>query len=178
MLLAKTAHIQVEHIIQATGLSSHQIRECYFRLFHPSLQILEPGLFQEDTERECGTPGPDVSILLLAVCLITMEPPNDTVYVTLRTMFTAVQSSSIRVSIPLVQAALLISCYEYTRGWLDAAYISVGACVRMGQLLGFNRFPLSRDNDEDDENLKLDARNTVKLMESWNLWWGITMLER
>lgn len=171
--LAKAVHIQVDHIIQATNSSSKYIRECYFRHFHPRLQIIGPRLFREAAEQEGGVPDPDVTILLLAMCLTTQEPANDTIYITLRTIFTAVQTS-LRTSIALVQTALLISCYEYTRGWLDAAYISVGACVRMGHLIGIHRFQLSRG----DESLKSDARETLKLTESWNLWWGITILER
>ncbi|KIW11562.1 hypothetical protein PV08_10863 [Exophiala spinifera] len=172
MSLAKAVHAQVDHIIRAANISSDYIQERYFRHFHPRLQILEPRLFQEAIEQECGVPAPDVTILLLAMYLITLEPPNDTIYITLRTIFTAVQTS-IRTSIALIQASLLISCYEYTHGWLDAAYISVGACVRMGRLIGINRLQGSRD----DESLKSDTRETLKLVESWNLWWGITILE-
>lgn len=166
--LAGTLHEQVTNIIQALNLSFEDISARYFQDCHPSFQIIAPQLLQE-TIRASTTPAADISVLILALCLVTVESPGDDLYVAARMLFAAIQSTT-SASIALLQTALLVSSYEYARGWLDAASISVAQCVRMGYSLGINKYPFQSSHEITTKNLTA--------VQSWNLWWGVVMLDR
>ena len=70
----------------------------------------------------------------------------------------------------LCMAGLLIASYEHCQGFLQDAWLSVGACARMGQTLGIHsilRTPVPNDA----------ASQTVFEMRRC-LWWGVVTLER
>ncbi|KAF5687111.1 transcriptional regulatory moc3 [Fusarium circinatum] len=73
-------------------------------------------------------------------------------------------------SIPLVQAGVVLSAYEYATGQIDSAYISIAACIRMAQVVGVD-FAYKR-LDAVQEETRLQATS------EWDLWWSIIVLER
>ena len=72
----------------------------------------------------------------------------------------------------MIQAGLLIATYEYAQGLVEAAYISVGMCARMGYARGLHVGQLSRSSSGGQ------IAPTLKDEEEYNLWWGILICER
>jgi hypothetical protein len=149
-------------------LSCHEVSEQFFQGFHLWLPVISPRLFY--TYGAASSPPPsDFSILLLAMCLITQHPADDSIYMALRGLFVQVQAT-ICASTALVQAALLLSAYEYARGWLDAAFVSIGACARMACIIGID------ERQQDKSECRPWSR--TKVHENRNIWWGVVVLER
>ncbi|KAF5230747.1 hypothetical protein FANTH_13739 [Fusarium anthophilum] len=73
-------------------------------------------------------------------------------------------------SVPLVQAGIVLSAYEYATGQIDSAYMSFAACIRMAQVVGVD-VAYKRLNAVQEET-RLQATS------EWNLWWSIIVLER
>ncbi|KIW38795.1 uncharacterized protein PV06_08634 [Exophiala oligosperma] len=165
--LAESLHSQVTNIIQSLDLSSVDIGARYFRGFHSSFPIIAPQRFHEII-REPVTPAADASVLLLSLALLTVEPFCDDLYMTAQLLFTSVQATT-DASIALLQAAVVIAAYEYARGWVDAASISVVKCVRMGYCLGINK--------HDFEDGQMTSERVSTSQQSWNLWWCVAMLD-
>ena len=72
----------------------------------------------------------------------------------------------------MIQAGLLIATYEYGHGLLEAAYVSIGTCARMGFIAGLHggQFGRPSPGGQSSPLLKED--------EEHNLWWGIIVSER
>jgi hypothetical protein len=117
------------------------------------------------------------SVLLLSIILIahlsshtveTADTPNE-LFPALKGMYSLLQSAG-NISIELIQTGVLISSYKYSQALGQEAWLSIGACARMGHILGLHKTvkshvptgPLSRDRFETKRNL----------------WWGIVVLER
>ena len=122
-------------------------------------------------------PFPDVSVLLLAMLLLTVQPqsphshttPADLkrLYRRVRSHFSDVQTE-LCASVHLIQAGCLIATYEHACGRHDSAYTSIGLCSRMCHVAGLDQH-------------KEAARSTyadLKLLEKRNTWWGVIILER
>lgn len=154
--------------MRSLNLSSFDIRDRFFQGFHLWLPVISPTPFYEHDTLTCPLSA-DLSVLLLAMCLIAQHTAVDTLYASLRILFAQAQTAFCS-SVTLVQAGLLISAYEYTRGWLDAAYISIGTCVRMAYTISIN-------NDQ-REKLVHNIGSKLSAHESWNIWWGVVVLER
>ncbi|KAK5996390.1 Transcription factor BOA15 [Cladobotryum mycophilum] len=172
-------NLQVSRIFQMGRLSVEEIRKQFFEGFHKWLPIISPARFTDmAAQASDGTPPARFSLVLLAMCLVTLRPVSDTskdgirpesLYMTVKLLFAQLQSA-VCASTALIQAGLIISAYEYACERLDAAYISIGTCVRMAHTLGLDKN--ARDEGQDDPLLRL------KSAEEWNVWWGIVILER
>lgn len=83
-------------------------------------------------------------------------------------MFALLQSTS-EVSVELVQAGVIIAGYEHCQALHREAWLTIGGCARMGNVLGLH---LSLKEWESGKEMK----------EEWEvkrcLWWGIVVLER
>ena len=79
-------------------------------------------------------------------------------------------ASTGRCSIEMVQAGLLMAFYEYCQALHDAVYLTLGACARMGYVLGFDK-TLSQDVPSDNAVESISARQR-------QVWWGVIILER
>ncbi|KAJ5732208.1 hypothetical protein N7493_003689 [Penicillium malachiteum] len=96
-----------------------------------------------------------------------------TLYVELRMCFDRVQAQ-FTASSRLIQAALLITAYEYACGKPHAAYISAGISARMASVLGINNY----NQPNLDANNKSDIGLRLNITEKQHIYWGIIMLER
>ena len=72
----------------------------------------------------------------------------------------------------MIQAGLLLATYEYAQGLVEAAYVSIGTCARMGYAGGIHVGQLGRTP------LGCQLPLTLKEEEERNLWWGIVVCER
>ena len=72
----------------------------------------------------------------------------------------------------MIQAGLLIATYELAQGLVEAAYISIGTCARMGYASGIHVGHGRRSQSGSQ------IAPTLEDEEKRNLWWGIVMCER
>lgn len=171
--------LHVNHIMQAAGLTPQTISDKYFQGFHVWLPVLCPTMFERARSHYIVPPA-DMSILTLAIHLITLRPRSafphspteagvEQLYVFVKTLASQVQAE-ICGSISLLQASLLIAAYEYASGKPKTAYISLSSCSAMAFTLGVNEYrdPQTLTNEED----RLESR------QSWNIWWGLVILQR
>lgn len=86
--------------------------------------------------------GPDLTLLFLAIKLITTPPPPQPrsadklpLYQTTKHFLHLLEAAG-TTSILYLQSQILIALYEYSHAIYPSAYLSVGACVRYASLLG------------------------------------------
>jgi hypothetical protein len=123
------------------------------------------------------TPNAESANLMLCVYLMSTKSgqtkhqdiDHEQLYHTVKGLNSLLLSTG-RASIEVVQGGLLIALFELGLGLCDAAYSSVGACARMGYLLGFDQ-TLSPDE------LMLKRSHTVVENER-RVWWGTIILDR
>ncbi|KAI1418488.1 hypothetical protein F5Y13DRAFT_196297 [Hypoxylon sp. FL1857] len=177
----ETVYQHVRSIYQSLRLTFHEASTRFFQNFQNWLPIITPErLYQAIVAAECRIPSADLSILLLSICLVTTRLHDEapiqatgpaSLYVLIKTLYAQVQAMT-QASTLLTQAGLVVSAYEYASGQLDSAYVSIGACARMGHTIGI-------DNAGDRlAESHADAESRLDVMEQWNLWWGIIILER
>lgn len=175
--LDQVVHTEVRQVLHRSGMSLDAITKRYFEGVHNWLPVVSPAhLHEAITNVQPGIPHADSSVLILTVCLVTINPSVcdsrrpiflESLYVTAKTLFAQVQAV-ICASVHLVQAGLLITAYEYASGRPEAAYITIGTCARIGCSLGLGKKPSIVEGD-------IQSLHAVEL---WNVWWGIVILER
>lgn len=177
--LDRTMGYHMHYLYKVVGQSPLQAGKRFLDNFQRWLPIVAPRRLHEHIElSEQGLPGADVSILLLSICLVTLRFGGDlddpfihssAVHVTVKTLYAQVQAIT-HASIPLVQAGVVLSAYEYASGQIDSAYISIAACIRMAQVVGV---------DTAYEQLGAVQEETrLQATSEWNFWWSIIVLER
>ncbi|PWY86779.1 hypothetical protein BO70DRAFT_386079 [Aspergillus heteromorphus CBS 117.55] len=169
--------------VRPTDRICHHISDRYFRNFHKWLPIISPRLFCTAISAyndRLESPPADLSVLLLAMCLVTLQPSNDSstasvtppgLHRTVKVVFAETQSMMC-TSTRLLQASVLIAAYEYANGRPEAAHITMGTCTRIGYVDGLQHSrPLQTD-------LAGSRWSNMEEIERYNLWWGILILER
>jgi hypothetical protein len=170
---------QVHRIIHATGRFVSDIVEQLFGGIYRFVPFVSRNRIQGVIAgRPVITPPADFSVLLLAICLTTYHPKSiekslpgidqESLYIATKSLFSRVQTASSvqgKRSLSLVQAGVLIAIYEYARGMVDSAYISIGVCARMGYAAGIH------------ERTRLPGKGTLP-KEEGNTWWAILIYER
>ncbi|KAF4948194.1 hypothetical protein FGADI_9822 [Fusarium gaditjirri] len=177
--LDRTMVCHMQYLYKVVGQSPLQAGKLFLENFQRWLPILAPRRLQEHIElSERGLPGADASVLLLAICLVTLRSSGDladpflhhsAVHVTVKTLYAQVQAIT-HASMALVQAGVILSAYEYASGQIDSAYISIVACIRMAQVVGVDTVYNKMGAVQEEIRLQATAE--------WNLWWSILVLER
>jgi hypothetical protein len=150
----------------------------YFRTFHKTLPIINKEVFCLKIEN--STSDSHFSTLLLSMFLITQLTPQvnpdplsdfgeQELYPTVKSIYSLLQSTG-KVSMELVQAGVLVACYEHCQALHQDAWLSIGACVRMGHLMGLHTVLRKILPIEQDERNMLEMKRC--------LWWGIVVIER
>jgi hypothetical protein len=173
--------MHVRSVLQSSGLSLLELSEYFFRTFHTWFPVISPALFRETAlAAQYGAPPAEFSTLVLAIYLIVQrrraEPAENRIrpedmYVTVKVLF-AQSQAVLRPSTTLVQASLLITAYEYATRQPDAAYVSIGTCIRMAQTIGLAEINATKHCSTQDDCSVLTA------LEERNVWWAIVILER
>jgi hypothetical protein len=120
--------------------------------------------------------GSDVAMLFLAMKLVTSVPDPDTapkngeLYVAAKKFLTSFESVG-TVSLPLLQALVLVALYEYSHAIYPAAWMTVGACARYAEIIGL---PSARD----PYRVLGPATNWTEAEERRRVWWAIAVLDR
>ncbi|KAL3482036.1 hypothetical protein BJX99DRAFT_253158 [Aspergillus californicus] len=179
-------YLEVRNIINSTGEFVDDLTARYFKNFHSNLPVISRMRFQSSLT--AGSPSPDASVLLLAICLLVYLPSPDMVprdshierdmpvtsrqslYLATKSLLAQVQGS-MTPSIALIQASLLLATYEYASGRPEAALITLSGCARMAYAA---RIQTVHSNSRNSTNFE----SRFEIEEAANTWWGIVISER
>ena len=147
----------------------------YFATFHRSLPILNQETFR--AQMRILAPSSHFSTLLLSIILISHlslkitfgneGKSKEELYSTLKSIHGLLLGNG-KVSMELVQAGVIIAAYEHCQALHRDAWVGIGNCARLGQVLGLHR--AVRPGPQEEEGAMWEERKC--------LWWGIVVLER
>lgn len=179
--LENSIQLDIHNIFSTTARAFPEVCDQYFGSFHRWLPIVSQELLLQATATNLdGSPPLDLSLLVLSIYLVTLNPSDENegpqmspqkLYVEIRVLLAKLQIM-LPASVYLAQATLLVAAYEYACGRPHASYVSIGVCARMLSILRLDRLK-SRSQQVNDGSV-----SDVKSLESQNLYWGIIMLER
>ncbi|KAH8899263.1 hypothetical protein GQ53DRAFT_777020 [Thozetella sp. PMI_491] len=116
----------------------------YFNSTNSWFTIIEKEAFDSQLEEMWSAPSAEMGVVILCMFLVTRSPQdnpvggmNDAAYLSAKTLLALVQSK-VALSLPLLQAQLLISLYEFSHAMPQQAYMSVGACCTMSKAFGWH----------------------------------------
>lgn len=188
-------YTQVQAAIRKAGLFLDDASARYFRGLHCYLPIVSRNRFHQDLTTLGATPSADFSCLLLTICLISAcpslerrtpysvqpgpSPKLDSLYLTTKSALAQVQAL-ISPSLYLIQAATLLSLYEYVSGYPDRALASLAQCIRMAYEANLHTGPETSalslaavaSTGREPQNYGLHC------LEAANTWWGLVVCER
>lgn len=150
----------------------------YFNTFHKSMPIISQEEFLNSLPHFWSSSDPHLSTLLVSIFLVTRLLPHESIagghspeelYSRVKSIHSMLQSTG-SLSIELVQAGILIATYEHCQALHQAAWLSVGACARVAQVLGYHEMLRKVTHEERQSRTTFDTRRCV--------WWSIVILER
>jgi hypothetical protein len=154
------------------GLSKQSLISSYFTLIHPWIPFLSRKYFMERVLNPFGSALPGNTLLIAAMKLVAMSPPESSprsdIYTSIKaTLLRAVTSSLLEFR--LFQTMILLGVYELGHAIHPAAYMTIGSCIRYGNALGINAMA------------ELDVQraiNNVESEERRRSWWAVLLLDR
>ena len=167
-----------EHILHLLGdMDDVRSFTCkYFNHIHSWMPFISKKRFHDLHLPSPFQSRPDIVLLLLALKLITTLPPSSPqrnprtpLYHAVKHFHLEVEGSSSVLSLPVLQAAVLVALYEIGHAIYPAAFLSVGGCARYAHALGINCSGV------------LQTRRVLTLVEveeKRKTWWAIVILDR
>lgn len=146
----------------------------YFDFIHPWMPLVSKRRFYDLYLQPSFQYRPDIALLLHAIKLLTTLPPTQPrnprtrLYNAAKHFYLEVEGSN-SLSVPVLQAGVLIALYELGQGIYPAAFLSVGACARYAHALGIDTSRTARV----PKTLTL-----VEIEERRRVWWAIVILDR
>lgn len=121
-------------LIQGNGILG--IAQSYFNKIHFWMPFISKKRIELGTPFRDG--GPDLAMLFLAMKLVTTpHEQTGSLYRTVRAFFRTLEDGSI-LSLPCLQAMILVALYEYSHSIYPAAWLTVGACSRYADIIGLS----------------------------------------
>lgn len=120
--------------------ATRQIADSYFDTIHSWLPFVWERKFSQVTAFVDMHPDPAVAILLVAMKMITTAASNpfrNRLYRIVKGYLTVLEDSGF-LTLGVLQAAIIITLYEIGHGIYPAAYMSIGRCARLGQMMGLH----------------------------------------
>ncbi|AEO70175.1 85e784a5-aa62-49f1-8cce-aec5911353d2 [Thermothielavioides terrestris] len=146
----------------------------YFAGVNSWFTIVERASFEERLEAAWAKLPAEDSILALCMALIA-RPPNqrpskigDTVYLSTKAILSLVQCK-VPMSVPLLQAELLVALYEFSQSMPQQAYLTLGRCLQMTKAFGWHNVEFWSDDR------KAAMPRELKLCSI--LWWAIVYVD-
>lgn len=160
-------------IFMATSTSTSEIAKAYFSTIHTWLPIVSRQRFDKRLLKLDTTPNAAFALLVLSMHFIIQIPDSkpresildESLYRTTQQTFLLLHAL-LPPSLDLVQAAILISLYQYGHGINSAAYLTSGIATRLCQALG-----LYRDKHITSKNTRSSLSKRAE--ESRTLWGAI-----
>jgi hypothetical protein len=83
--------------------------------------------------------GPDLALLFLTMRLNISTSPDENIslYLTTKSFLATLEAGGV-VTLVYLQAMVLVAAYEYSHPIYPAAWMTVGACARLAELLGLS----------------------------------------
>jgi hypothetical protein len=170
-------HSQVNYIICADGKDIESVVSQYFQGIQIWLPILSRKRFFDRLAQSGVSPSAELSMLLLAMQLLTQYPSvtqeadqdREVLYLATKTLFAKIQAF-IPSSLLLVQAGIILAHYEHAHGMIEGAYVTVGTTARMAFALGLHNTHCSLAVQGTDSWLDEE--------EALSTWWGLVILDR
>lgn len=154
--------------------SRKAIASRYFSTVHLWMPIVSKRRVLERLSSPFTSLPADMALLALSMKLAVWSPspassnPCNATYLTARQYMHSVESSS-RLTLPGLQAALLIALYEIGHAIYPAAHFSVRACANYAITMGLGWKTLSWHRHE---------MSWVETEERRRVWWAVVILER
>lgn len=153
---------------------SRRIAVRYFETMHTPLAFISKIRFY-DTLFGSSDIRSDLAFLLLCMKLVMSKPISNRVRPETTDIYRLAKQTipegelSTLVTIPILQAMVLIALYEIGHGIYPSAYVSIGTCARYGLALGLDRELNVFDNS---------PRRWIELEERRRAWWAVLILDR
>lgn len=154
------------------GNSILETSRLYFDTIHQWIPIISKKRLELGISLEDGRP--EVALLFLAMKLNSYPPPAgdkfDPIYSAAKNFMVTLEASG-AVSLIYLQAMTLMAVYEYSHSIYPAAWMTVGSCARLAELLGISP-------GKDSMNIMSPITTWTELEEKRRLWWAIYVLDR
>ncbi|KAK3393696.1 hypothetical protein B0H63DRAFT_516866 [Podospora didyma] len=151
------------------------VASLYFGGVNTWFTIIERTTFDRQLEDMWANPSAEICALVLCMRLVTRAPNanpvsgmGDSFYLSVKTMLNLVQSK-VALSIPLLQAELLVAMYEFAHSMPQQAYMTVGRCFQMSRAFNWHYKPFW--SQERQSMVPAD----LKLCSI--LWWAIVYVD-
>lgn len=150
-----------------------EIADSYFDTIHSWLPIVwqrKIGQFIAPVDMH---PDPGMAALLAAMKMITSaagSPSGNQLYRIVKGYLTVLEDSGF-LTLGVLQAAILITLYEIGHGIYPAAYMSIGRCARVGQVMGLH------GNSSTSKSFKLPT-SWAEAEEIRRTWFAVLILDR
>ncbi|OXV07140.1 hypothetical protein Egran_05095 [Elaphomyces granulatus] len=165
---------EVHQLLQSKPGEVYGACQIFFQNVHRWMPIISQKLFYHRMTKFSKTGQTDFALVLLGILLLIYYPTRGTrpeqLYEIIRTRYWQ-HNASATASIETVQAGLLLACYEYGSGMIQACYGTTGLCARMGYWMGLHNQRLPSD-------LSKDSDTWLEAAERCNVWWGIFIRDR
>jgi Fungal Zn(2)-Cys(6) binuclear cluster domain/Fungal specific transcription factor domain len=151
-----------------------QVAEQWFRETSSWLPILSIKHFRDKVLQPLSAMPADTLLLLASMKVITWAPSGDssartTAYIATKRCHQEAQLMGV-LSVPLLQAMVILALYEIGHAIYPAAYLSIGSCARYGMAIGVDG---ANATDINDRQLSLFEQE-----ERRRLWWVIVIIDR
>ncbi|KAH6888444.1 putative fungal-specific transcription factor [Thelonectria olida] len=148
----------------------------YFLTIHRWLPIVFKRGFFSSLLNPVAQRQTELGLLILCMKLCCTGPSEDgqtdtELYRIAKKLHHAAESTG-PLSIPVLQAGILIAVYELGHAVYPAAYLTVGACARYGLALRIDRLSLELEDEAGTPRL------WNELEERRRIWWAVLMLDR
>lgn len=177
-ILAQLENVKMDNIITKSIAnlvgSIDDIRataRIFFNTTHTWLPIISKKQFYDGLLERLALRKPEVFLLILSMKLLCSRVlvAKSMVYRTVKQLYIDMESSG-RLSVLVLQAAILITFYELGHGIYPAAIMSVGNCARIGVLLGLDKYLTTYD--------RIAGVPWIEHEERRRIWWMIVLLDR
>lgn len=165
---------EVYQLLQSHPGEIYGASHCYFENIHKWMPIMSRKLFYRRLTEFSKTKRPDFAILLLCILLSIHYPTSSTAQ---EPLYRAVRSiywylnATVDASLEMIQAGILLSCYEYGFGMHKECYKTIGLCVRMGHWMDLH-------NEEPPSELPQSSDEWTEAAERCNIWWALVIRDR
>ncbi|XHG03615.1 hypothetical protein AWENTII_006916 [Aspergillus wentii] len=154
------------------GNSILETSTLFFDTIHQWMPIISKKRLELGISLKDGRP--EIALLFLTMKLNTSPPPAgnkfDPIYSAAKSFMVTLEASGV-VSLISLQAMTLMAVYEYSHSIYPAAWMTVGACARLAELLGVSP-------GKDSMKIMSPATTWTELEEKRRVWWAIYVLDR
>jgi hypothetical protein len=148
----------------------------YFNNVHPWMPIISKRHYYQRFDDPQYELCADIALLIVTMRLILWSPSPSTayegyksrMYQAAKQYYAGLETAGL-LTLPILQAGVLITLYEFGHAIYPSAYFSIGACARYGVALGIDRAA---------SLLAEKSSLWVEIEEKRRVWWAILILDR